>query len=142
MTALSDSSTDMREEIFKKISETVADFGEIILCYVFGSVVKGEDFRDVDVALLLEKDLSPPEELRFALKVARIIERAITPRREVEVVVLNKKPVELQYEVVRTGVPVFVRDEVKRVNYEADLASLYLDFKSTVEWFDREFLKW
>jgi hypothetical protein len=45
-----------------------------------------------------------------------------------------------QYEIIKTGKVVFARDEAKRIRYEAQVLSSYLDYKETSDWLDREFL--
>jgi uncharacterized protein len=42
-----------------KIGEICAGFKEVDVAYVFGSFLLGEKFNDIDVALLLSKDLDP-----------------------------------------------------------------------------------
>jgi uncharacterized protein len=126
--------------IVAEIGRIVSEFEEIDASYVFGSFLKTDKFNDIDVALLIADDLPPYERLKFELKVAGELERNINPRIQFDVKILNYSPVYFQYETVKTGKAVFVRDQDKRVEYEAHLISTYLDLKEMYDWLDREFL--
>lgn len=62
------------------------------------------------------------------------------PLFEFDVKILNSAPVYFQYEVIRTGEIVCSRDEAERIEYEASVASEYLDYKPTLDFFDHELL--
>ena len=42
--------------------------------------------------------------------------------------------------IIKNGKLVFCRDEVKKIRYEAKVLSEYLDYKDTLEWFNRKLL--
>jgi len=132
----------MREKTLSQISKALEPFDLVALAYLFGSFLEGEEYRAIDLGLVLAKDPGPAERFAYAMEVGRAVERAIEPRREVDVKVLNGAPVSFQYEVVRTGRCVFAREERERVRYEADLTSEWLDFKPTSDWLDEQFLRW
>jgi len=132
----------MKEKNLSRISKALEAFDLVALAYVFGSFLEGEEYRDIDLGLVLAKDPGPAERLAYAMEVGRAVERAIAPRREVDVKVLNGAPASFQYEVVRTGRCVFAREERERVRYEANLTSEWLDFKPTADWLDGQFLRW
>ena len=77
------------------------------------------------------------ETVRPAMKTATAVEQNITPRYEVDLRVLNEAPVAFQYEVVRTGVAVFVRDEDVRIAFESGVISRYLDQKALLDRMDK-----
>jgi len=126
--------------ILAEIGRIVSKFEEIDASYVFGSFLKADKFNDIDVALLISDDLPPYERLKFELKVAGELERNINPRIQFDVKILNYSPVYFQYETVKTGKAVFVRDQDKRVEYEAHLISTYLDLKEMYDCLDKQFL--
>jgi uncharacterized protein len=74
------------------------------------------------------------------MRTAGELERGIMPRFEFDVKVLNSSPLGLQFEVIRTGAVVFSRDEERRIDFESELISAYLDIKEMYEFLDREFL--
>ena len=128
------------EEITRKIEKVLDSFQEIEFAYLFGSFLERGVFSDVDIALYVSKNFSPYEKMKFSLNIGRGLERAIKPRCEFDIRILNHAPLAFQYEVIKTGKVVFSRDEAKRIRYEAHLLSTYLDYKGTSDWLDREFL--
>lgn len=131
----------MKQETLKRIAQALEPFGAVRLAYVFGSFLEREDYRDIDLGLVLSCDPGPGESFSTAMEVGRPVERAVEPRREVDVKILNRAPLSAQYEVVRTGLCVFAREERDWVRYEADLTSEWLDFKPTSDWLDEQFLR-
>jgi len=143
-----------KESILRDIAKVLARFeeidpakaGEIPPCgielgYVYGSFLEREDFRDIDIALYLSEKVSDPyDQLKFAMKVGRELERAITPRYEFDVRILGISPITFQHEVLKKGKPVYCRDEAKRIRYEAQVLSEYLDYREVLEWFDEKFI--
>jgi uncharacterized protein len=121
------------------IGKIVAELNEVDVAYVFGSFLESDKFNDIDVALLLseELDLDPYKCLKFSLKVAGELERQIKPRFEFDVKILNIAPVEFQFEVIRNGCTIFSRDESRRIDYEADVLSIYLDLKDMYDFLDK-----
>lgn len=125
-----------------EIANIISGFKEIDLAYLFGSFLEKDEFNDVDVALLLSEELGPNSYmcLKFSLKVANEIERKIKPRFDFDVRILNIAPIEFQFEVIKKGKVIFSRDKSRRVDYEADLISTYLDLKYMYDFLDKEFL--
>ncbi len=97
-------------------------------------------FNDIDVALVLSKELNPYSRFKFAMKVAKELEREIKPRFEFDVKILNYCPVEFQHEVLKESQIVFLRDENRRIEYESKLISTYLDLREMYDFLDKKFL--
>jgi predicted nucleotidyltransferase len=129
-----------RKVILEKIGLIVGNFPEVEAAYVFGSFMDRDDFRDIDVALLISEKLSPYRALKLAMHIGRELDFGIKIGHDFDVRVLNNSHPEFQYEVVKTGVAVFSRNEQKRFDYEADVISTYLDLKEMYDFFDREYL--
>ncbi|MEA1999503.1 MAG: nucleotidyltransferase domain-containing protein, partial [Euryarchaeota archaeon] len=115
-------------------------FDYVSAAYVFGSYVHNDDFNDIDVALLISKELNPYTRFKFEMRVARELERRIKPRFEFDVKILNHAPIEFQYEVLKKGKAVFLRDRTENVEYESEVISNYLDFQTTAEYLNKKFL--
>lgn len=79
--------------------------------------------------------------LKSSLKVASEIERRIKPRFKFDVRILNTAPIEFQFEIIKKGKVIFSRDESRRIDYEADLISTYLNLKYMYNFLDKEFLE-
>ena len=105
-------------------------FKEISFAYLFGSAARGEDFRDVDVAVyLVPCAASSYERFKLAMRIGHVAERTLSFRREVDIRILNEAPLVFQYEVMRTGQLILQRDGQQRIRYEARLLSRYLDYQ-------------
>lgn len=128
-------------------SSFLVDIGTIVsrlknvdVAYIFGSFLEGEEFNDIDIALLLSINLNPYKSLKFSLKVEGELERQIKPRFEFDIKILNNSPVEFQFEVIKKGSVIFSRDETRRIDYEFEVISTYLDLKYMYDFLDKKFL--
>ncbi len=129
-----------KNRILESIRFILSGFEEIDLAYVFGSFLKRDDFRDIDIAIHISKELAPYQRFKLSSKVAGSLEKKIQPRVEFDVRVLNCAPAYFQYEVISQGMVVLERDQDMRVDYEAHLISEYLDLKYMYDRFDQDFL--
>lgn len=129
-----------KKEIERKIGEVTSRFEDVDIAYLFGSFLVSEKFGDIDVAIVLTRDLIPYKRFKFAMEIARELEKEIKPRFEFDVKILNYSPVEFQHEVLKKGKVIFERDEGKRIEYEASLISTYLDLEYMYEFVDKKFL--
>lgn len=111
---------------FSKLSALFAEVGDVHLAYLFGSQAEGNvgPFSDYDVAILTDPAVDAPclqAEVRHRLSQALETER-------VDVVLLNRAPIELAYAVIARGRLLFERDRATRVEFEADVLSRYGDY--------------
>ena len=132
-------SAEEKEEVIRTIQAILAGFDEIEAGYIFGSFCR-EDFGDVDVAVLVTGKPGTREALRLRARIEREVERGTGYRFWVDAKILNTAPISLQYEVIKSGRPVYARDRGARIQYEAGVLSLYLDYAETLDWFDRALL--
>ena len=129
-----------KKEVMDEIGKIISGFDDVRAAYVFGSFIHHDDFNDIDVALLIFKELNPYTRFKFEMMVARELERQIKPRFEFDVKILNHSPIEFQYEVLKKGKAVFLRDRTENVEYESKTISDYLDFQTTAEYLNKKFL--
>ncbi len=129
-----------KKEVMNEIGKIASKFDDVSAAYVFGSYVHNNDFNDIDVALLISKELNPYTRFKFEMMVARALERQIKPRFEFDVKILNYSPIGFQYEVLKCGKVVFLRDRTENVEYEYETISNYLDFQTTNEYLNKKFL--
>lgn len=100
----------------------------IAAAYVFGSVARGvaREDSDIDVAVLCTQ--TPPATLEGAgLRLASDLERRLG--RAVDLVVLNRAPLDLVHRVLRDGILVHETDRAARVRFEVARRREYLDLK-------------
>ncbi|MBI4319222.1 MAG: nucleotidyltransferase domain-containing protein [Chloroflexi bacterium] len=105
----------------------IARFPDITLAYLFGSRVAGQvgPQSDYDFAVLVEAD-----ERDFAAPRARLAhELAVAlETHRIDVVILNRAPIELAHAVIAQGKLLYQRDDLTRVEYEARIMGLYGDY--------------
>ena len=117
-----------RDEVVSLISKFLEGRIEILFVYLFGSFLHADSPRDIDLAVFLrgEEQLNY---LKYSLQLSREVEDLLDPRYgDVDVRTLNNAPLYFQYEVIKTGNPIFVRDKGERVRFETKTAIDYLDF--------------
>jgi len=99
---------------------------ELMAAYLFGSVARGtaRAASDVDIAILHERD-PPPTFEALSLDLEGDLERLLG--RPVQLVVLNRAPVDLIHNVLRDGQIVLDRDRSARIRFEVRARAEYLD---------------
>jgi len=127
--------------IFQQIADVLSTLPSLRIAYVYGSVLRCEDFRDIDIALLVDdRQICEDLFLNYAADAGDRIEKALDYRYECDVRVLNNQPVWFGFEVISTGRPLYVRDDDERIEFETQVTVEYLDMKSMYDLFDREYL--
>ena len=99
---------------------------EFACAYLFGSFARGSQRSnsDVDVAVLLEEDPSSAAGA-FRLDLADELDAALG--RGVDLVVLNRAPVDLIHRVLRDGILVSENDRAARIRFEVRARNEYFD---------------
>jgi uncharacterized protein len=114
------------ELLIKSLPAALVRFPGVELVYLFGSQVGGETgpMSDYDLAVLLDGAEDP-----FTVQAEFQHEMAVLLGTErVDVVILDRAPVELAYQIISTGRVLYQRDNFTRVEFEARTLSLYCDY--------------
>jgi predicted nucleotidyltransferase len=110
----------------EKILKVSSDFPEISLVYLFGSQVTGGigPLSDIDLGVLVEHEAVSMElQARLTHEYTRVL-----GMERIDVVLLNKAPVELAFSVIGQGKLIYKRSRAEKVEYEATVMSLYYDY--------------
>ncbi|MFA7694045.1 MAG: nucleotidyltransferase domain-containing protein [Methanoregula sp.] len=129
-----------KEQIIARIRDVFASLPSIRVGYIYGSFLSRNDFRDIDIALLVDEHTSGDDPLTYASRVADVLGAALGFSHECDARVINHEPVWFQYEVIRSGRAVYVRDENGRLDFETRVLIEYQDLKFMYDLFDREYL--
>lgn len=113
-----------REEIIGRIKDCLSLKRGIIFAYLYGSFVRDEPFRDIDVALFIKEPLQD----YFSLESDLSYELTTITGYQVEVRIINKAPVALQMAVLREKKLLFSRDDEKRTDFIQDVGKRYIDY--------------
>lgn len=98
----------------------------VVCVYLYGSMARGEAHRgsDIDIAVLYAEP--PPSTLEgLGLDLGSALEQYTG--RPVDVVVLNRAPVDLVHRVLRDGELLCDRDPSARIRFEVQARSAYFD---------------
>lgn len=122
-----------RNGTLKQIRETLATIGGDLVCaYRFGSTARGTDrpYSDLDLAVLLAED--PPLTLEgLHSQLADALTE--TTGRPIDLVVLNRAPVDLIHRVLRDGVLLLDRNPSARIRFEVKARNEYFDLLPYLE---------
>ena len=114
------------QRIANSIRAALAGYPELKLVYLFGSRVDGRPGpqSDYDFGVLTDdvEDV-PALRARLAHQLGRVLET-----KRVDVVILNRAPIELGFAVIAQGRTIYQRDEATRVEYEAAVMGRYGDY--------------
>ncbi|VVB71774.1 Uncharacterised protein [uncultured archaeon] len=130
----------IKKDLMQKIGQIVGSYPEVLAAYVFGSFLEKDDFRDIDVALLLSGNPTSYQAVKLAMHIGSDLDLKLHIGRDFDVRILNNAHPEFQYEVVKTGVAVYSRSDRDRFDWEAEVISTYLDLKEMYDYYDREYL--
>jgi predicted nucleotidyltransferase len=122
-----------RNGTLEQIRETLAALGEDLVCaYLFGSAARGTDSSnsDLDLAVLLAKD--PPPTLE-GLNIQLADALAEATGRQVDLVVLNRAPVDLIHRVLRDGLLLLEPNRSGRIRFEVKARNEYFDLLPYLE---------
>ena len=129
-----------KNAILIKISETLRIFPEVHVAYCYGSFLLREDFRDIDIALFLDENLTAEQQESSAERIGIALEDAISFSHACDIRVLNCAPVWFQYEVISSGRLLYARSEEERYERETSALIVYQDMKYTYDLFDSGYL--
>jgi len=131
----------LSKKTIQTLRELISKIKNIQLCYIFGSAIKNHQFNDIDIGIVLSNLQSSYQDLKFAMKVARELEKNLKFKWEIDIKVLNHAPIYFQFEVLKQGLLIYYSDEKKRISYEENVINSYLDFRETLDWFNLQILR-
>ncbi|MDW7650944.1 MAG: nucleotidyltransferase domain-containing protein [Bacillota bacterium] len=127
---------DYRQLHIQVLSPILEKYPQIRLGYVFGSYLCRQNFRDVDIAILLDTgaDRSPFAAGALGCRIGE----ALSLGCDVDLKILNDSPIEFRYAIVRGGCLFYARNEKERVDFEIQVTDDYLDYREILNWFDAQ----
>jgi len=103
---------------------------QIAIAYLFGSLARRKEapLSDIDIALLFRGDQEAERRYELAFQLKRLL-----GVEDIDLVVLNRSPVELKYHVIREGRLVFSDTVGTKVEFEAQVLNQYGDYLPVLE---------
>jgi hypothetical protein len=115
--------------LLNDIKEVVEKDQEVLFAYLYGSsIFQSIPFdSDIDVAVYLK----PSDIKSYIRKEERLTSALIAKlhKDKIDLRILNALPFLLQYNVIKEGIPIFVRDESERVDFEIRVMSRFFELK-------------
>lgn len=111
--------------------------GIVVAIYIFGSfgTEYENEFSDIDIGILYSSDLNLREELLIESDICKIFGRD-----DIDVINLNKAPIDLQFEVISKGELVYCKDDSLLTDFIERVLDIYQDYSFFLERFYQEML--
>jgi predicted nucleotidyltransferase len=126
----------------KKQLQAIFKNQPVELAYIFGSVATGNANKesDVDIAVLLKKDISKKKRFEIRLKLMTQLSR--TFQREVDLVIFNDiKSVFFKYVIIKEGNLLYGKNEDQHVEFESRIMGEYFDFAPFLDDYNKQYVK-
>jgi len=119
---------EARSELLSRVRPVFASFPAVRVAFAIGSFARGESFRDLDIAVVLESGSS----WRLPAQIARAVREALgNPDYEIDVVVMNDATPAFRWEASKQGTLLFERDAGDATDEWVTASSARLDY---LEW--------
>ncbi len=126
------------ERIIKEFREVLSERKEIIASYLYGSALHSDNFKDIDIGLLIEEEFNP--ELMYVEEIAKALDNRIKVTldkvKPVDIRLLNGRPLRFQFSVLKNSRLIDVKDESKRIEFESRVMKEYIDIKPHFEMYE------
>lgn len=110
----------------------------VVALYIFGSYGTANQslLSDIDIAVLFKNKTSLEEELDFEIKISEIFKR-----NDIDIVILNKAPIDIQMEVLYKGERIYCSDELSLADFKEQVFYFYSDYEPTLREFYNDILE-
>lgn len=128
------------KDLEQAINKLFKSYEEIQLAYLYGSyaINNQTEFSDIDIGVVLKRDFKKPH-LYFA-ELSSKIEEYFNFKINVDLSILNNATPRFLYNVIKNGVPLYIKDEIFRYNFEIKTMYDYLDIKPMLDKYDKLFI--
>ena len=116
---------DIKNILNKHMDKLVADYN-IELIYIFGSYGKGtnKDNSDLDIAIHIKGESNGFIKLDILDELVGILNRE-----DIDLVILNSVDTELQFQVIKYGKLIYMKDLITKVIFESNVMNRYMDME-------------
>ncbi|HGJ67467.1 TPA: nucleotidyltransferase domain-containing protein [bacterium] len=114
----------MERSIIEILKSYFTERDDIILAYMFGSQVKGKigPLSDFDISILPTNNFVQKTKYYISSELSKILGKPV------DIVIFNRAPIELRFNVISNNILLFAKDEFTRIEVEATTMSLYFDY--------------
>mgnify|MGYP005843541419 CR=1 FL=1 len=118
-------------------------YSHILVCmYVFGSInsCRSTPLSDIDIAILFDNSIDEKQMDLYENKILSDLSDFFNTE-EIDLIVLNKAPLSIQYGVIKSKSNMYYKDLVKIADYENNIVLRYIDFKKYRDELNDAFIK-
>ena len=130
-----------RENLITALKEIMEKETEILFAYLYGSYALNiiHSKSDIDVAVYLE----PLDIKGYIQKEKDLTAILITELHNdsVDLKILNTLPFLLKYKVIKEGIPIFIKDESERIDFETMVTNRFFELKPYLDEYNRMLLQ-
>ena len=131
-------SKEEKKKILNSVTEILDKHEEVSFAYLHGSFVGDSGFRDIDIAVFLSS--MPVSVLDYELDMEFAL-MEVAKGCPVDFRVLNSAPLSFQYNVIKNGLILLVRDDDERSEFQERTLREYFDFAPYHRNYLKEILK-
>lgn len=128
---------DIKTQI-KEVKKYIGQNENILALYIFGSYGTNDECisSDIDLAVLFRSSPSLFEELEIESDISQIFMRD-----DIDLVNLNKAPIDICHQVLYTGELLYCRDEIALSDFKEKVFNIYGDYGITLKKFYDNYMK-
>lgn len=118
-------------------------YSHILVCmYVFGSInsCRSTPLSDIDIAILFDNSIDEKQMDLYENKILNDLSDFFNTE-EIDLIVLNKAPLSIQYGVIKSKSNMYYKDLGKIADYENNIVLRYIDFKKYRDELNDAFIK-
>ena len=129
--------TNVKEKI-PVISDYLSGISELSAAYLFGSYARGEQDHasDIDIALLFHENFSSEKMDEMELAIWKKLTE-IMKTDEIDLLVMNRIPLSIQFEIIKSGKIICNNDNDHRIQFELIASAKFWDFKRVKDEYDK-----
>jgi uncharacterized protein len=128
--------------LISRLAEFFKSREYVELAYLFGSTAEENrgPLSDIDIGVYLSSKPTKGERIEKRLELTAEL-AGFLKTESVDLVVMNDSSAVINFEIIKSNIPVFIRDEDFKIDVEQKVMSLYLDRKYHENLLNRAFLE-
>jgi uncharacterized protein len=132
----------VKEALISRLAEFFKSREYVELAYLFGSTAKDNrgPLSDIDIGVYLSSKPTKGERIEKRLELTAEL-AGFLKTESIDLVVMNDASAVINFEIIKSNIPVFIRDEDFKLDMEQKTMSSYLDRKYHEDLLNRAFLE-
>jgi predicted nucleotidyltransferase len=126
-----------RDAPFNILKEVMEKDDDILFAYLYGSLVFDSTHADSDMDVAIY--LKPSDIKGYIKKEGKLLATLITELHsdKIDLRILNTSSLLLQYNIIKQGIPIMIRDEAERVDFETQVMNRFFELKPYLDEYEK-----